>query len=147
MYIWVALCYVLRFPYSLCYVPPILPIQHHPSNVTGDALPPAHHPTTQIHHLTLPTSLLPSLTPTMTVPTFPRLPPSSPPAGNQEVPLPLPVKDAFHAVVRTCAVSRDGLGSLEEAILQARVTDMCRAIPLTVKSNLGASVGVACLLL
>ncbi|KIZ05706.1 tRNA modification GTPase mnmE [Monoraphidium neglectum] len=39
-------------------------------------------------------------------------------AGNQEVPLPLPVKEAFRSVVRTCAVSRDGLGSLEEAILQ-----------------------------
>jgi hypothetical protein len=37
------------------------------------------------------------------------------------VALPLPVKEAFHTVVRTCAVSRDGLGSLEEAILQVRL--------------------------
>jgi len=41
--------------------------------------------------------------------------------GGHEVPLPLPVKDAFHAVVRTCAVSRDGLSTLEEAILQVRL--------------------------
>ncbi|GBF90356.1 tRNA modification GTPase-like protein, partial [Raphidocelis subcapitata] len=39
-------------------------------------------------------------------------------AGDREVQLPLLVKEAFHAVVRTCAVSREGLGSLEEAILQ-----------------------------
>ncbi|KAI8468364.1 MAG: P-loop containing nucleoside triphosphate hydrolase protein [Monoraphidium minutum] len=39
-------------------------------------------------------------------------------AGEREVGLPLPVKDAFQSVVRTCAVSRTGLGSLEEAILQ-----------------------------
>jgi hypothetical protein len=48
----------------------------------------------------------------------PHQPTPNHPAGGQEVPLPLPVKDAFHAAVCTCAVSRDGLGSLEEAILQ-----------------------------
>lgn len=38
--------------------------------------------------------------------------------SGKEVALPLPVKEAFRAVVRTCAVSRAGLSSLEEAILQ-----------------------------
>jgi tRNA U34 5-carboxymethylaminomethyl modifying GTPase MnmE/TrmE len=44
--------------------------------------------------------------------------PTHPIQGGREVQLPLPVKEAFHAVVGTCAVTREGLGALEEAILQ-----------------------------
>ena len=45
--------------------------------------------------------------------THPR-PPHARPADGTEVQLPLLVKDAFQAVVRTCAVTREGLGTLEE---------------------------------
>lgn len=66
-------------------------------------------------------------------PTHHRTPPIPfPTIGEQEVLLPLAVKDAFNSVVRTCAVSREGLGSLEEAILQVRDARGGRALRMEV---------------